>query len=82
MDSASEGKDPKVDLIPVIDAATVGNQLLSPSLTISQNMLPTPCRALAGFEPLRQIVRLYGKGPLSPNQVRLPMVAYRDRLYR
>jgi hypothetical protein len=42
MDTASEGKDPKFDLIPAIDAAIVGNQLLSPSLTISQNMPPTP----------------------------------------
>jgi hypothetical protein len=40
MDSAPEQKDPKVDLLPVIDAAIVGNQLLSPCLTISQNMPP------------------------------------------
>ena len=42
MDSASEAKDPKVDLIPVIDAAMVGNQLLSPSLTILKNTPLTP----------------------------------------
>jgi hypothetical protein len=55
MDSASEAKDPKVDLIPVIDAAIVGKPaFISVFNDLEEHAAYALTAPLACFEPLCQ----------------------------